>query len=494
MSTSETLRAELDLRRKSGERFTLRQIVAMMVPFITELAERHADGEVYYVSPSAVWYDPAGAALDPEIGVLDPKDPRDRACLPPELRVPNSPPGDARASVFSIGALLYEMCTRASVGPGMRRPSEVVKGLPQSFELLLGKALVGDAAHRPCDLGALAQALHRCAPMASIPPPAADAGNLDQDSDFDVDVSLSLLPPPPIMPADAPLEAAPSARGSTAELADMKAALEADPRPRYVVIKEGMDHGPFNAVELLQQLATGTFSQENILRDVLSADEMPLQMWPEFAPFAEHAHRHREVKQERVALEATVTQERTSTQNKALIGGAAFVLVLAAAAGWWFRARQADDDRVGVTVDDAQSIDVLEGLGKGPKAAGGKWAGGKRGTAVAGDHPVVGGGKSCEAAQRAYVLSYEDGAPPDLTAGAYAAVLNRGTYLNSCGVPSNMSVSVCAAVQNGRAVGVTVNTKPNNRGIASCVANSVRGMGFPAHPRLDVARTHFKAN
>jgi len=330
--------------------------------------------------------------------------------------------------------------------------------------------------------------------MASIPPPAADIGNLDQDSDFDVDVSLSLLPPPPAAPADVPLEPIPSAKGSTAQLADLKSALEADPRPRYVVIKEGMDHGPFSAVELLQQLATGTFNQDNILRDSLTSDEMAIAMWPEFAPFAEHAHLNREVKQERVALEATVTKERASTQNKALIGGAVFVLAAAAAAGWWFRARKADDERVGVSVDDAQSIDVLEGLGKGKGPAGGKWAGAKRGTAKAGDHPVVAGGKSCEAAQREYVLSYEDGAPPDLTAGAYAAVLNRGTYLNACGVPASMAVSVCAAVQNGRAVGVTVTTKPSNRGIASCVAGAVRGMAFPAHPRLDVARTHFKAN
>ena len=55
----------------------------------------------------------------------------------------------------------------------------------------------------------------------------------------------------------------------------------------------------------------------------------------------------------------------------------------------------------------------------------------------------------------------------------------------------------CIAVKaglnaNGRAVGVTVRTKPNNAGIASCVSGQIRGMSFPAHPRLDVTSTVFK--
>ena len=82
---------------------------------------------------------------------------------------------------------------------------------------------------------------------------------------------------------------------------------------------------------------------------------------------------------------------------------------------------------------------------------------------------------------------------PDLTAGQYGAVLNKGSYLTSCGVPSNMAVNICAAVQNGRAVGVTVSTNPSNPGIASCIAGQVRGLGFPANPRMDVARTTFAA-
>ena len=104
---------------------------------------------------------------------------------------------------------------------------------------------------------------------------------------------------------------------------------------------------------------------------------------------------------------------------------------------------------------------------------------------------------SCEAAQAAYVEEYKIGkgnnVPADLTANQYGAVLNNGRYFAHCGVPSSMAVSICAAVQNGRAVGVSVSTNPRNPGIASCITRAVRGLPFPSHPRLDVTRTTFAA-
>jgi hypothetical protein len=520
-----TLRAEMEQRQASRERFRLRNIVAMTVPFITELAERHAQGERFFVYPGAIVYDPTGLRLDPQAAQVAPQNAHDRACLAPEQR-DNHLPGEARQSVFACGAMLYEMITGKSVGPGMRRPSELVKGLPPAFETLLGKALVSDLGHRPTDLAALAQALHGCSPMASIPPPPADESHLDADRDFEVDVSLSLLPPPlpgaiqitggpasnPTLssPGGAPASfpGGPPSSGrvpisgpvsSTEQLAELKAALEADPRPRYVVIKEGMDHGPFTAVELLQQIAGNSFTEHNTLRDTLSHDEMAIGMWEEFAPFAEHAGRNRSVKQERRALEATVVAERKQTQNKALIGGAALVIAAAAFAGWWYRERSKEDIRIGVTADEVQSIDVETGLQKKGSSPGGVMGGtGKGDTDSSGRFiPSVSGGGSCESVAARYVEEYKMGngadVPPDLSAGAYGAVLNRGTYLNSCGVPSNMAVSVCVAVQNGVALGVSVRTDPSNPGIASCISGAVRGLGYPSHPRLDVTRTHFKA-
>lgn len=106
------------------------------------------------------------------------------------------------------------------------------------------------------------------------------------------------------------------------------------------------------------------------------------------------------------------------------------------------------------------------------------------------------GRSSCAQARDFYVASRHraaPGEPPDLTAGAFAAVLNKGTYLNACGVPPDHEVSVCVAVQNGRALGVTVTTKPSSVGLETCVDAAVRAIAFPSHPRMDVATTVFAA-
>ncbi|MBI3200644.1 MAG: hypothetical protein HYZ29_03805 [Myxococcales bacterium] len=104
-------------------------------------------------------------------------------------------------------------------------------------------------------------------------------------------------------------------------------------------------------------------------------------------------------------------------------------------------------------------------------------------------------GRSCEAAAAAYADEIRvggDRGPADLSAGDYARVLDSGSYLGGCGVPEHARVDVCAAVQNGRAVGVTVRLSPRAPSVERCVASRVRRLSFPSHPRLDVARTRFE--
>lgn len=109
----------------------------------------------------------------------------------------------------------------------------------------------------------------------------------------------------------------------------------------------------------------------------------------------------------------------------------------------------------------------------------------------ASNSPVVFGEMSCEAAVKRYNKDRDKSAASDLSAGAFGAVLNKGTYLNACGVPSSMGVTICAAIQNGRAIGVTVSTQPHDEKLAFCVAGAVRGLSFPSQPGLDVTTTTF---
>jgi hypothetical protein len=504
-----SLRAAMEARRARGERYSLPEALAVVVPLAVEAAKLVDAGDKIHLHPSAITMVHDKPAVVMNAARAMPTLPRDKAVLAPEERTGH--PGDKRSSVFSIGAILYELLTGESVGPGMRRPTDIVRDLPASLEVVLGKALVSDAGHRPDDLLALAQALHNLAPSASMRPPAADESHLDGDSDFEVDVRLSMLPPAEL---NAPLpreyaaqlnlgqsdpygmavrDAQAPRSDATSRLADLKARLESDPRPRYVVIASGMDHGPFSAVELLQQIATGTFTEDHLLRDSFSKEERNIKDWDEFAPFAEQAKLNREIKQEKVALEETITKERKATTSKALVAGLSIAAVVAVGIGFFLVKRGSRRDDVDVQGDHAVSVDVDGGVkaGASATAAGPGGVGGRLPTA--GAYPLLPGGMSCEGAQAKYVEEMKMGekGQADLTAGQFGAVLNNGSYLNSCGVPASTHVNVCAAVQNGRAVGVTVTMDPPNPGMASCVAGRVRGLSFPSNPKLDIARTSF---
>lgn len=80
---------------------------------------------------------------------------------------------------------------------------------------------------------------------------------------------------------------------------------------------------------------------------------------------------------------------------------------------------------------------------------------------------------------------------PDLSRDAYAAVLEHGGYFSHCAVPAGTALDICAAVQKGRPLGITVIAHPTNPQVSACVKAAVESLRFPSHPRLDVTRTHF---
>jgi len=493
-----TLRSLLDARRAEGRRFTLAEAIAVVVPVCVDLQARHARGEKLYVHASAIAPSPDGLARVQTRLAVAPTDARDRCCLAPELQR-SFEPGDACASVFSLGALLYEMLTGQHVGPGMRRPRDFDPSLPESLEILIGKAIVGDRAHRPADLGALASAMYHLAPQHSIHPPEVSEARFDASAELDVDVRFSMLPP--AGPAMAP-RATPEASGvnaavgpriddPTARLAALKARLESDPRPRYVVSKDKMDHGPFTAVELLQQIASHAFMADDGLRDEISGQQMPIDEWEEFAPFAEQAHLLRARRAEQKAVVRAVSADKTRGMVKAVLG-ASVVLALAAALGVWLHARRGTrNDNVVVAKDRTGTIEIHGDI-RGKKRAAGGGGGGGGGGAPAGGGGGYSGGTSYEAVLNGYSQEVSIGqaaGAPDLTDAQLSAPLRHSSFVVSCGAPDDMKVTVRVAVRMGRAVGVTVTTAPPNGGVAACIDHAVRGLRWAESGKTDFVTT-----
>jgi hypothetical protein len=503
-----TLRTLLDARRADGTLLSLGEAAAVLVPLCLDLQQRHGRGEQLVVHPSCVEPQANGVAryVPPGNGAL-PENPRDRACTAPEL-IASRTAGGARASVFSIGAILYECVTGASVGPAMQRPRDVNPQLPDTLEVLLAKALIGDPAHRPDDLGALASALHNLAPAHSIRPPDVDVGRLDAGADFEIDIKLSMLPPPessglgnlaalkaPPVPRESVSQAAaapsrPSATNVVERLAGLKKRLESDPRPRYVVHKDRMDHGPFSAVELLQQIATNGFVAEDLLRDELSGQSRPISEWEEFAPFSQQAALKREVIEEKRVVEQVAKAEKKAGLAKSSVGIAVVVAMAAGATIWFLKSKGSRNDEVAVQTDSTLDM-ALDGGIKGQKK---KPQGGRGGAGGAGGS-FAAGGLSYEAALAANPQTVSIGGPgggqPDLTNDQLAGPLRNAAFLDACGAPQSMHVTVKTVVKMGHAIGVTVATSPPNGGVAACIDHAVRGIAWPVNPKVDSFVTNY---
>ena len=268
----------------------------------------------------------------------------------------------------------------------------------------------------------------------------------------------------------------------------MKAQLESDPRPRYVVNKDKMDHGPFSAVELLQQIASHSFKGDDGLRDEISGRSLPIAEWDEFAPFAQQATLLREKRAEDRAVVRAADADKKSGIAKTILAVSVIVALGGALAVWFFTRRGTRNEDVIVSNDRGGGIEVNGDIKGRKRPAGGP------GHAGAGGGASYSGGMSYEAVLNSNNETISMGGPsggPDLTNAQLSAPLRNAAFVSACGAPDDMKVTVRVAVKMGAPIGVTVTTNPPNGGVAACIDRSVRGLRWAANGKTDFVTTNY---
>jgi hypothetical protein len=108
---------------------------------------------------------------------------------------------------------------------------------------------------------------------------------------------------------------------------------------------------------------------------------------------------------------------------------------------------------------------------------------------------AVSTGMSCEKAMDTIGQSMDmrksGGGGADLTQAQLGVPLNSGQFMAGCGLSSSANADICAAVKQGKPVGVSVSVTPKNNKVAACIDRAARRVRFPASDKLDVVKTHF---
>lgn len=107
---------------------------------------------------------------------------------------------------------------------------------------------------------------------------------------------------------------------------------------------------------------------------------------------------------------------------------------------------------------------------------------------------AVSTGKSCERAMEENPQTMDmgkKGAKADLTDAQLGAPMKDSSFFAKCGLPDSSNAEICAAVKQGKPVGVSVKVTPGSNKVAACIDRATRHLSFPASDKLDVVHQKF---
>jgi serine/threonine protein kinase len=494
-------------RDGNGDPISLRGIYNVVAHVCSALSYAHEKGPHGTLRPSIVWVTRSGRVKVRDFGVgqvlLDAAGPSafenaDHACLAPEVK--RGEPATPQSDVFGIGAILYELLTARSAGSDFVAPSHVRDDIAPEMDGILFRCLAPDPEDRFDSAEAVRNALLPFVTQANSLPPPTDAGasvDISLDSVLppaDIEITMfSLAPQPPLAPPPPPK------RGLMSLIGD----LSKDTKQRWMVARDKMDHGPFNARELIERLNIGGFSGDDLTFNIDTGERKPLREWPQFREFILQREHQDTTAAERAARMNARRSEKRSSAMKWLIA-ASLIGIAVISVGGFLLSRSSD-----VREASSTELDDLFKLGKITTGEAGLLPDRpvrtrKRGSSAA---PAKrGGGFSSydEAMSQAVEIgdASQGGGEGRLTGGQVASVMNRNLNrfygkcvipeLKSGGKPGNVKVDLAIA-GNGGVMGATVHG--GSAGFQGCMGQEIKTVRFPTFgaPRMG-ARYSFTVN
>lgn len=447
-----------------------------------------------------------------------------------------------RADIYSFGVVLFELLT-ATLPDGNNRSVRALRSeLPEAIDDIVGRCLDPDPATRWNNPQALSKALAKVTEeherAASAPPQDDD---ILTDLEIDIDKPMMGVPPPSsqkkkpdpapgrAMPAfgavpspksspESPvprvpggvvsiLDAVDTGAGKEAEearneerdamagqtsLDDIVASFEDQDAERWMVTKDGMDHGPFRTREVVQMIMRWEIEGHHSIQDLDSGIRTKLRESEHFKELVERAKVTKQRKEEMEALEKSEKAEKRGGVAKifvviAVLGGIGVFI------GGYFLTRAAVQHFTGggEEVDLAENIKIDVGKGgivqgKKKKGKGGKRKGG-----------AIPPGMTYEEYMTMGVDIGDidgDGGQTQLSQGQINSVMSKkGKKIYPCIYaelkrnPGLKKVNLKFAIEGktGRVMGTTV-TSGGSSEFKSCVSGKMKSIKFPTFslPRM----------
>ena len=496
------------IQERDGAPISLRGIYNVVTHLCSALSYAHEKGPHGTLRPSIVWVTRGGRVKLHDLAWFrfmrrsagsDAFKSADHACLAPEVK--RGEPATPQSDVFGIGAILYELLTTRSPGTDFVAPSHVRDDIPGEMDGILFQCLAPDPKDRFDSPESVRNALLPFVTQANSLPPPAESG-------VGVDIDLgSVLPPPDLeipmfslLPQPTSAPPPPPKRG----LMSMINQLSADTKQRWMVAQDKMDHGPFNARELIERLNVGGFSGDDLTFNTDTRERKPLREWPEFRDFILQREHQDTTAAEQAARVNAHRSEKRSSAMKWLIAASVIALVVISVGG--FLLSRSSDIREAASTE----LDDLFKLGKITTGEAGLLPDQpvkrrKRGSSAAPAAKRSGGFFSYnEAMSQAMEIgdASQGGGEGRLTGGQVASVMNRNLnrFYGNCvvpevkrgGKPGNVKVDLAIA-GNGSVLGATVHG--GSAGFQGCMGQQIKSVRFPTFgaPRMG-ARYNFTVN